>query len=68
MAPTVHVRNGRTWLVFNGYDGAAHFVDADTGEDILEPFVTGDIIKGTVTIDPDGYSIVYSSSRDNSAR
>ncbi len=63
--PTVHVRDGRTWLVFNGYDGAVHFVDADTGDDILEPFVTGDIIKGTVTIDPDGFPIVYSGSRDN---
>jgi outer membrane protein assembly factor BamB len=63
--PTVHVRDGRTWLVFNAYDGAVHFVDAATGEDLLEPFVTGDIIKGTVTIDPDGFPIVYSGSRDN---
>jgi outer membrane protein assembly factor BamB len=63
--PTVHLRNGRTWLVFNAYDGAVHFVDAETGENILEPFVTGDIIKGTVTIDPDGFPIVYSGSRDN---
>jgi outer membrane protein assembly factor BamB len=63
--PTVHVRDGRTWLVFNAYDGAVHFVDAATGDDILEPFVTGDIIKGTVTIDPDGFPIVYSGSRDN---
>ncbi len=63
--PTIHVRNGRTWLVFNGYDGAVHFVDANTGDDILPPFQTGDIIKGTVTIDPDGYPIVYSGSRDN---
>ena len=30
--PTVHVREGRTWLVFNGYDGAVHFVDAENGE------------------------------------
>jgi WD40 repeat protein len=63
--PTVHERDGRTWLVFNGYDGAVHFVDAVTGEDILKPFVTGDIIKGTVTVDPDGYPLVYSGSRDN---
>ncbi len=63
--PTVHIRNGRTWLIFNGYDGAVHFVDADTGDDILEPFKTGDIIKGTVTIDPDGFPLVYTGSRDN---
>ena len=63
--PTVHVRDGRTWVVFNAYDGAVHFVDGTTGEDILEPFPTGDIIKGTVTIDPDGFPLVYSGSRDN---
>lgn len=63
--PTVHVRDGRTWVVFNGYDGAVHFVDGTTGEDIVEPFLTGDIIKGTVTIDPDGFPLVYSGSRDN---
>jgi WD40 repeat protein len=63
--PTVHERDGRTWLIFNAYDGAVHFVDALTGEEILKPFVTGDIIKGTVTVDPDGYPLVYSGSRDN---
>lgn len=63
--PTVHVRGGRTWLVFNAYDGAVHFVDAATGKDILPPFKTGDIIKGTVTIDPDGFPLVYTGSRDN---
>lgn len=63
--PAVFPRDGRLWLVFNGYDGAIHFVDAKTGENILEPFKTGDIIKGSVTIDPDGYPLVYSGSRDN---
>lgn len=63
--PTVHERDGKTWLIFNGYDGAVHFVDADTGENLLEPFQTGDIIKGTVTVDPDGYPLVYTGSRDN---
>ncbi len=63
--PSVFPHKGRLWLVFNGYDGAVHFVDANTGDDILEPFKTGDIIKGSVTIDPDGYPLVYSGSRDN---
>lgn len=63
--PAVVERDGRTWLIFNGYDGAVHFVDAMTGEDILEPFQTGDIIKGTVTMDPDGYPLLYTGSRDN---
>jgi outer membrane protein assembly factor BamB len=52
-------------VVFGAYDGAVHFMDAETGEDILPPFQTNDIIKGSVTVDPDGYPIVYSGSRDN---
>ncbi|MFM7062968.1 MAG: PQQ-binding-like beta-propeller repeat protein [Actinomycetes bacterium] len=63
--PAVFERDGRTWVVFGAYDKAIHFMDADTGEDILPPFPTGDIIKGSVTIDPDGYPLVYSGSRDN---
>ena len=63
--PAVFERDGRTWVVFGAYDRAIHFVDAETGQDILPPFPTGDIIKGSVTIDPDGFPLVYSGSRDN---
>jgi outer membrane protein assembly factor BamB len=63
--PAVFERDGRTWVVFGAYDKAVHFVDYDTGEDILPPFPTGDIIKGSVTVDPDGLPLVYSGSRDN---
>ena len=62
--PAVFEREGRTWVVFGAYDRAVHFVDAATGQDIIPPFPTGDIIKGSVTIDPDGFPIVYSGSRD----
>lgn len=34
----------------------------------MEPFVTGDLIKGTVTSDPDGYPLLYVGSRDNYLR
>ena len=63
--PAVFERDGRTWAVFGAYDGALHFIDADTGERILPDFPTGDLIKGSVTIDPDGFPLVYSGSRDN---
>lgn len=63
--PSVFERNGRTWVVFGAYDRKVHFLDAETGERILPDFPTGDIIKGSVTIDPDGYPIVYTGSRDN---
>lgn len=66
--PAVFERDGRTWTVFGAYDGAVHFVDADTGERIIPDFPTGDLIKGTVTIDPDGYPLVYTGSRDNRYR
>lgn len=63
--PAVFEREGRTWVVFGSYDRAVHFMDAETGEDILPPFPTGDIIKGSVTMDPDGYPILYTGSRDS---
>lgn len=63
--PAVFEREGRTWVVFGAYDKKIHFVDWETGEDILPPFPLGDIIKGSVTVDPDGFPIVYSGSRDN---
>jgi len=63
--PSVFDYQGRTWVVFGAYDRKVHFVDWETGEDIIPPFPTGDIIKGSVSIDPDGYPLVYSGSRDN---
>lgn len=66
--PAVFERDGRTWLVFGAYDYKIHFVDAMTGVDIIPPFPTGDIAKGAITIDPDGYPLVYAGSRDNKYR
>jgi hypothetical protein len=63
--PAVFEREGRTWVVFGAYDKAVHFMDGETGQDILPPLPTGDIIKGSVTVDPDGYPLVYTGSRDN---
>ncbi len=63
--PSVFEHEGRTWVVFGAYDRAIHFLDWETGADILPPFPTGDIIKGSVTIDPDGFPLVYSGSRDD---
>ncbi len=63
--PNVYEQNGRTIVSFGAYDYALHWLDYETGEEILKPFKTGDIIKGTVTTDPDGYPLTYSGSRDN---
>jgi len=63
--PAVFEREGRTWVVFGAYDRSLHFLDAATGERIMPDFKTGDIIKGSVTVDPDGFPLLYSGSRDN---
>jgi outer membrane protein assembly factor BamB len=66
--PAVFERDGRTWLVVGAYDAALHFLDAATGEPILPKFQTGDLIKGSVTVDPDGYPLAFIGSRDNHYR
>ncbi len=60
--------DGITEVIVGTYDRAVHFVDAATGADLRPPFPTGDIIKGSVTLDPDGYPIIYFGSRDNKLR
>lgn len=57
--------DGKTWLAFGAYDKAVHWLDAATGQRVLPDFPTGDIIKGSVTIDPDGFPLLYTGSRDN---
>jgi outer membrane protein assembly factor BamB len=61
-------QDGITEVVFGAYDKAVHFVDAETGLPTRQPFQTGDIIKGSVTLDPDGYPLLYTGSRDNKLR
>ena len=63
--PAVFERDGRTWLVFGAFDNSVHFVDAATGERLLADFPTGDLVKTSVTIDPDEYPLAYFGSRDN---
>lgn len=67
--PVVYQRDdGKTELIFGAYDKSVHFVDAETGEDIRPEYPTDDIIKGSVTLDPDGYPLIYFGSRDNLLR
>lgn len=57
--------DGITEVIFGAYDKKIHFLNAATGEETRPSFTTGDIIKGSVTLDPDGYPLLYSGSRDN---
>ena len=60
--------DGTTEVIFGAYDHRVHFLDAHTGIPTRPAFQTGDIIKGSVTLDPDGYPLLYFGSRDNKLR
>lgn len=60
--------DGITEIIFGAYDGAVHFLNAKTGFETRPKFQTGDLIKGSVTLDPDGYPLLYFGSRDNKLR
>ncbi|NMB77279.1 MAG: PQQ-binding-like beta-propeller repeat protein [Myxococcales bacterium] len=67
--PVVWERDdGVTEVIVGAFDGQVHFIDAETGRDLRPAFPTGDIIKGSVTLDPDGYPLLYFGSRDNYLR
>jgi len=63
--PAVFERDGRTWVAVGAYSRNVHFLDMADGQRLLPDFRTEDIIKGSVTIDPDGYPLLYTGSRDN---
>jgi outer membrane protein assembly factor BamB len=63
--PVVVEREDGEEVIVGTYDRAIHFLDAATGRERRPAFPTGDIIKGSVTLDPDGYPLLYSGSRDN---
>ncbi len=51
--------DGVTEVIFGAYDKNVHFVNAETGERTRPDFYMGDIIKGSVVLDPDGYPLLY---------
>jgi hypothetical protein len=63
--PNVYTEDGATVVSFGAYDYGVHWLNGADGSQIRPTFKTGDIIKGTVTTDPDGYPLTYSGSRDN---
>ena len=61
----VEWHDDRTWVIAGAYTPGVHFLDASTGEELLPAFLVGDLVKGSVTVDPDGFPLVYFGSRDN---
>jgi outer membrane protein assembly factor BamB len=60
--------DGVTEVIFGAYDKRIHFLDAATGERTRPDFNMGDIIKGSVVLDPDGFPLLYAGSRDSRYR
>jgi outer membrane protein assembly factor BamB len=60
--------DGIVEVIFGAYDKNIHFLDAATGERTRADFYMGDIIKGSVVLDPDGYPLLYAGSRDSRYR
>ena len=61
--PSVWNADGTTWVAFGAYDKNVHFLNSTDGTDLLPPFPIGDIVKGSVTRDPDGFPLLYTGSR-----
>ncbi|MBS4537123.1 pyrrolo-quinoline quinone [Clostridium sp. D2Q-11] len=46
-------------VIIGSLDGKIYFIDLDTGEETRKPIDIGNPIKGTVTLDPRGYPLLY---------
>ena len=55
--------DGITEVIVGTFDQRVHFLDAATGERTRPDFFVGDIVKGSVVLDPDGYPLLYVGSR-----
>ncbi len=53
------------WVAFGGYNRKVNFLDPATGAEVYPAYATDDIIKGSITIDPDGFPLMYTGSRDD---
>jgi len=60
--------DGSSEVIVGAFDRAVHFIDLETGKRTRPDFMTGDIIKGSVSLDPDGDPLLYFGSRDNKLR
>lgn len=67
--PLVRERPGQPpEVVFGAYDHRVHFLDGASGAPTRPALVTGHMVKGTEALDPDGYPLLYTGSRDGKLR
>jgi hypothetical protein len=60
--------DGITEVIVGAFDFGIHFINAATGKATRKPFPTRDLVKGSVTLDPDGFPLIYIGSRDDDFR
>lgn len=56
---------GEWQVAFGAYNRAVNFLDPVSGAEVLPKYFTDDIVKGSITIDPDGFPLLYTGSRDD---
>lgn len=66
--PAVFMDGRKLLVAYGAFDKKIHLMDAISGRDVSPPLLTGDIIKGSVTVDPEGFPFLYVGSRDNFLR
>jgi len=59
---------GDVEVMVGGYDGSFHLFDAATGQRSRPAFRTGAMVKGTESLDPDGFPLAVVGSRDGFLR
>ena len=65
--PAVFQEPGGTdwWVGIGGYNRNVNFFQTEDGQQAYPPVPTDDIIKGSITVDPDGFPLIYTGSRDD---
>jgi outer membrane protein assembly factor BamB len=59
---------GNTWAVVGSYQPALNFLDLENGLPLRSIVGAADVYKGSPTIDPDGYPLVYAGATDGLLR
>lgn len=59
---------GHTWAVVGSYARALHFLDLQNGLPLRSITGAADVYKGSPTVDPDGYPLVYAGATDGLLR
>ncbi len=59
MYPDKRLKQGLTEVIQAALDGKIHFFDIDDGMPTRDPIVIGASVKGTPSLDPRGYPLIY---------